>query len=186
MFKGRLQDKGRDAEPSYAAKVGEARQQVQQAASQPAGTPEPSDAMSTISAGMTISGKIASDGIVKIFGRVEGELKAATALICEGAHVEGNIIADELAISGCVKGTINAKRVKLQGTAVVEGDIFHLSLSIEENALFEGMSRRQQSPAGSSSNAQTKSPPAEPSELPKVASNDSIGVPDQRSYDVAS
>jgi Polymer-forming cytoskeletal len=58
--------------------------------------------------------------------------------------VEGNIIAEELTIAGRVKGTIHANRVKLNSTAVVEGDIHHRSLAIEENAQFEGMSRRQE------------------------------------------
>jgi cytoskeletal protein CcmA (bactofilin family) len=48
-----------------------------------------------------------------------------------------------LTVAGVVKGSICASRVKLTGTAVVEGDIFHRSLLIEENARFEGSSKRQ-------------------------------------------
>ena len=43
-----------------------------------------------------------------------------------------------------VQGTIHANRVKLNSSAIVEGDIFHRSLSIDENARFEGSSRRQE------------------------------------------
>ena len=57
--------------------------------------------------------------------------------------MEGDVIAEELSLSGQVKGTIHANRVKLSSTAVVEGDIFHRSLSIEENARFEGSSKRE-------------------------------------------
>jgi cytoskeletal protein CcmA (bactofilin family) len=64
-------------------------------------------------------------------------------LINEGAKAEGDIVAEELTISGQVKGTIHANRVELNSTAVVEGDIFHRSLSIEENARFEGSSKRK-------------------------------------------
>jgi cytoskeletal protein CcmA (bactofilin family) len=64
-------------------------------------------------------------------------------VINEGAKVEGDVVADELTIAGQVKGTIHANRVKLNSTAVVEGDIFHRSLSIEENARFEGSSKRE-------------------------------------------
>jgi cytoskeletal protein CcmA (bactofilin family) len=102
-----------------------------------------SDEVSSISAGMTIVGKISGEGTVKIFGRVEGELRASTVLIAEGAEVEGDIAADDLSVGGRVKGTIHANRVKLNGTAQVEGDIFHRSLSIEENARFEGSSKRE-------------------------------------------
>jgi hypothetical protein len=64
-------------------------------------------------------------------------------LIKEGAHVDGAVVAEELTIAGQVKGTIRANRVKLHSTAVVEGDIFHQSISIEENARFEGLSKRE-------------------------------------------
>ena len=57
--------------------------------------------------------------------------------------MEGDVVAEELTIGGMVKGTIHANRVKLNSTAVVEGDIFHRSLSIEENARFEGSSKRE-------------------------------------------
>jgi cytoskeletal protein CcmA (bactofilin family) len=107
--------------------------------------PESVDETSSIGSAITIVGKITGSGTVRICGRIEGELHASTVLINEGAHVEGNIIAEDLTIGGCVKGTIHAKRVKLNSSATVEADIFHRSLSIEENARFEGTSRREES-----------------------------------------
>ena len=99
---------------------------------------------SSISSGLSIVGKIVGEGTLGIFGHVEGEVHASTVQIGDGAKVEGNIVAEELTIGGRVKGTIHANRVKLNSTAVVEGDIYHRSLAIEENAQFEGMSRRQE------------------------------------------
>jgi cytoskeletal protein CcmA (bactofilin family) len=52
-------------------------------------------------------------------------------VIAEGAQVEGEVSTEELTIGGHVKGTIHANRVKLNSTAVVEGDIFHRTLAIE-------------------------------------------------------
>jgi cytoskeletal protein CcmA (bactofilin family) len=101
-------------------------------------------AASSISSGLSIVGKIVGEGTLGIFGHVEGEVHASTVQIGDGAQVEGNIVAEELTIGGRVKGTIHANRVKLNSTAVVEGDIHHRSLAIEENAQFEGMSRRQE------------------------------------------
>src|SRR5262249_59970250 len=80
-------------------------------------------------------------------GGVEGELHAWTVLIAGGAEVEGNVVAEELTVGGRVKGTIRANRVRLNSTAIVEGDIFHRSLAIEENARFEGTSRRDENAA---------------------------------------
>jgi cytoskeletal protein CcmA (bactofilin family) len=113
------------------------------------------EAISSISSGLSIVGKIVGHGAVTIFGHVEGELHASTVMIAEGAQVVGDIVAEELTIGGSVKGTVHANRVKLNSTAVVEGDILHRSLVIEENARFEGMSRRLEDVIDTSSRVQT-------------------------------
>ena len=113
------------------------------AASESTGNPE---AVSSIGADVKIVGQVISEGVVNIFGHVEGELRASSALIGDAAHFEGEIYTQDLVIRGHVKGTIHATRVKLEGSAVVQGDIFHRSLAIEENERFEGQSRRQENP----------------------------------------
>jgi cytoskeletal protein CcmA (bactofilin family) len=100
--------------------------------------------VSSISSGLSIVGKIVGHGSLTIFGQVEGEVRASTVVIAEGAQMEGDVVAEELTIGGHFKGTIHANRVELNSTAVVEGDIFHRTLAIEENARFDGMSRRQE------------------------------------------
>ena len=105
--------------------------------------PAAGDQISTISHGVTVIGKIVGEGTMRLLRPdQERELRALTVLINQGAKVEGDVVAEELTIGGMVKGTIHANRVKLNSTAVVEGDIFHRSLSIEENARFEGSSKR--------------------------------------------
>ena len=69
-------------------------------------------------------------------------MRGASVNVCKGARVDGNLFAEELIVGGSVRGTIEATRVKLQSTADVEGDICHQLLSIEENAHFEGTSKR--------------------------------------------
>jgi cytoskeletal protein CcmA (bactofilin family) len=81
---------------------------------------------------------------VTIFGHVDGELQASIVVIAQGAEMVGDVVAEELTVNGHVEGNIHANRVKLGGTAVVEGDIFHRTLAIEENARFEGASRRNE------------------------------------------
>jgi cytoskeletal protein CcmA (bactofilin family) len=99
---------------------------------------------SSISSGLSIVGKITGHGALTIFGHVQGEVRASSVVIAEGAQIEGEVSAEDLTIGGYVKGTIHANRVRLGGTGVVEGDIFHRTLAIEENARFEGMSRRNE------------------------------------------
>jgi cytoskeletal protein CcmA (bactofilin family) len=120
------------------------RQQFHRSSVAASEAPESADEISSIGSGITIVGKITGKGTVRISGRFEGELHASTVLINDGAQVEGDIVAEELTIGGRVKGTIHANRVKLSSSAIVKGDIFNRSLMIEENARFEGASRREE------------------------------------------
>jgi cytoskeletal protein CcmA (bactofilin family) len=131
-------------------------QHFHSAAPAPAAASDSGNGVSSISAGMTVIGKIAGSGAVKVLGRVEGELHASTVLIADGAEVEGDVVAEELTVGGRVKGTIRANRVRLNSTASVEGDIFHRSLAIEENARFEGTSRRDDNAADKSRTANVR------------------------------
>jgi cytoskeletal protein CcmA (bactofilin family) len=89
-----------------------------------------SEAASSIGSGLSVVGKIIGDGALTIFGHVEGEVRAPTIVIAEGAEIEGKVNAEELTVGGYVKGTIHANRVELNSTAVVKGDIFHRTLVI--------------------------------------------------------
>jgi len=113
------------------------------------------EAASSISSGLSIVGKIVGHGALTIFGHVEGEVRASIVVIAEGAQMVGDVVAEELTIGGQVKGTVHANRVKLNSTGVVEGDIFHRTLAIEENARFEGMSRRSENAIDTQSRVQT-------------------------------
>jgi cytoskeletal protein CcmA (bactofilin family) len=116
------------------------------------------EAASSISSGLSIVGQIVGHGAVTIFGHVDGELRASIVVIAEGAEMVGDVVAEELTINGHVKGTIHANRVRLGGTGVVEGDIFHRTLALEENARFEGMSRRNENAIDPQSFVQTNRP----------------------------
>jgi cytoskeletal protein CcmA (bactofilin family) len=111
---------------------------------------------SCIGPGMTIVGKIECDGPAQVFGRVEGELRASDLLIGDGARIDGNVAGQNITICGRVKGTVYGLRVMLQGGGVVEGDIFHQSLSIDEKSLLEGSSRRVENPTDLASSGERK------------------------------
>jgi cytoskeletal protein CcmA (bactofilin family) len=104
------------------------------------------DTISTLGPGIVITGNIVCEGTAQIFGRVIGDIQAAQIVIGDGARVEGNMTALEVAINGAFKGTIRGNNVKLKGTAAMEGEIFSKSLTVEENVQFEGVSRRLEKP----------------------------------------
>jgi cytoskeletal protein CcmA (bactofilin family) len=138
MFKGF--EKDNNAVASAAAMAQPERSTVDRHAAMPVSTP-----LSCIGSAMSIVGNVECSGPAQVFGRIEGELRATELLIGEGAQVEGSIQAEDVTISGRVKGTIRAIRVSLL-RATVEGDIFHRSLSVDENSVFEGASRRVENP----------------------------------------
>lgn len=104
------------------------------------------DVLSTFGNGMMITGNVVCAGGLQIYGRVTGEIHAAQLVICEGAKVEGKVVAQDTVVKGEFKGTIHGNTVKLQSSAVVDGEIFNRSLTIEQNAQFEGVSRRLDRP----------------------------------------
>jgi cytoskeletal protein CcmA (bactofilin family) len=113
---------------------------------------------SCIGAGMSIVGKIECNGPAQVFGRIEGELRASDLVVGDSATIDGSVIAQNVTVCGRIKGTIRAVRVKLQNGGAVEGDIFHRSLSIDEDSHFEGSSRRVENPTQIPSSIDAKAP----------------------------
>src|SRR6266545_3900799 len=96
-------------------------------------------------------------------GREPMTKSGTSSCIGSGMSIVGNIEcngpAQDVTVCGRVKGTIRAVRVKLQDGGAVEGDIFHRSLSIDENSLFEGSSRRVENPTDApSADSKAKAP----------------------------
>ncbi|MFL6822761.1 MAG: polymer-forming cytoskeletal protein [Xanthobacteraceae bacterium] len=148
MFKSKAPEKDQSAAATLEEAVGRAVQQQHSVVEHPLGR-EPmtkSGTSSCIGSGMSIVGNIECNGPAQVFGRIKGEVRASDLLIGDGAQVEGSVIAQDVTVCGHVKGTIRAVRLKLQEGGAVEGDIFHRSLSIDENAVFEGSSRRVENP----------------------------------------
>jgi cytoskeletal protein CcmA (bactofilin family) len=98
--------------------------------------------VSVIGTDHTIAGNLICKGEVQVDGIVEGDIQGSNVVVGENATVTGSISAEEVVVRGHVVGSLHSRRVMLQTTSQVEGDIFHQSLSIEQGAMFEGKSRR--------------------------------------------
>jgi cytoskeletal protein CcmA (bactofilin family) len=87
-----------------------------------------------------VEGKLRCKETLRIDGRVTGEVECEKAvLIGEGARVRASISADEVQISGVVEGDIAARRkITLERTAVVKGDLTTPGIVIEEGAKLKG------------------------------------------------
>jgi len=100
-----------------------------------------------ITGSLTFKGELAFDGTIK-----GGHISGIVLDVGEHASVEGNITANEVTISGTVKGNATvAQRCHLRASARLNGDLNTSRLIMEEGATFIGMSnitpRGNQKPA---------------------------------------
>jgi cytoskeletal protein CcmA (bactofilin family) len=101
---------------------------------------------SHIGADLTVIGNLVSKGEVHIDGQLQGDLHAVQITVGETARITGGVVADEVIVRGAISGSIRGRRVVLQSSSHVEGDVFHQQLGIEQGAYFEGKSRRVDDP----------------------------------------
>lgn len=98
--------------------------------------------MSIIGPGMTIVGDVATDGTVRIEGRIEGTVRAGKAVVVgKEGEVHGDVFTQDAVIGGRLRGTITAEsRIELQPTCDVEGTVRARSqhLRLDEGSRFSG------------------------------------------------
>jgi cytoskeletal protein CcmA (bactofilin family) len=107
-----------------------------------------STAPSIISADLTVTGTLVSEGDIQIDGIVEGDVRSVGMVIGEKAEIRGEILADDITVRGRVTGRIRARKIQLAATAHVEGDILHEAFAVEAGAFFEGNCRHSDNPLG--------------------------------------
>jgi len=84
-------------------------------------------------------GDIQSDGNIRIDGIFEGHIDVAGNLVIwETAKVIAEISANNISISGAVKGNITGNKVEILRSGRVWGDLTVKSLILEEGAYFRG------------------------------------------------
>lgn len=114
---------------------------------------------SIISADVKMKGTVTSQGELQIDGVIEGDVRASALTIGESGAVKGEVIAESVIVRGSVEGCIRGRKVQLCQGAKVHGDIFHASLAIEPNAVFEGAVKHAQDPMAEPANRPHTVPP---------------------------
>ena len=102
--------------------------------------------ISTIGEDLTITGNVTSKGELHLNGQVQGDIHCVALVLGENAQLEGSVVADDVMVRGRLIGSVRALRVTLQAKSHVEGNLFHKSLSVEQNTHFEGKSRPSEDP----------------------------------------
>ncbi|PTM05908.1 MAG: cell shape determination protein CcmA [Bacteroidetes bacterium] len=90
--------------------------------------------------GTSIEGEVVSDGDFRVDGTIKGNIVIAGKLVVgEKGHVNGDIKCGSATISGKLEGKLVVEELlSLEDSAVVEGDIFTMKLSIQPGAEFSG------------------------------------------------
>lgn len=106
----------------------------------PRPAPLVSDGYSIVDKHLSITGDIATDGTVRVDGRVEGTLhRTNTMIIGAGAVVIGNVEAREVVVGGDVTGDLVVSgRVEVKQSGTVRGDIRAAAVMLEEGGTIHG------------------------------------------------
>ena len=86
------------------------------------------------------SGTLSFNGVVRIDGKMDGEVNTDDTLIVgENGVLEANITAGTVICRGKIKGTIKAsKRIEIHTNSEVVGNISAPALLVENGAIFDG------------------------------------------------
>ena len=94
---------------------------------------------SVIGKGTEIEGIIRPHELIRIEGSVKGQIiSEGTVIIGRGGYIDGIINADILLAGGEIRGEIFAKKVEVNPSGKIFGDIHTKSLIVDEKAIFEG------------------------------------------------
>src|SRR5581483_8151559 len=90
--------------------------------------------------GVKFEGKLETAGMFRINSQMKGTLVSREVLILgDHAEVEGEILGNQVMISGKFDGVIRAStRVEIQAKAIVRGEIHAPCVMIEPEAAFDG------------------------------------------------
>ncbi len=98
--------------------------------------------VSVIGEGLHLEGDLQLSGVVRVYGKLSGKIRAdsdSSIILMESAVVEGTLDVDTIVIAGFVRGDIKArKRISIEGTGRVVGNIETQSIAIDFGAYLEG------------------------------------------------
>ncbi len=93
-----------------------------------------------------IKGNVTSKGDIQLNGVVDGELSARTLWLEKDSSIRGPAIAEKVVIGGNIDCNVYGDSVKLKSSANVQSDVVSNSLSVDEEAYFDGTSNRVENP----------------------------------------
>ena len=94
-----------------------------------------------IAEGFMIVGSVACEGVVEVYGKIEGEINCTSLIITRKGHIVGSIKAENITVDGTVDGPIECGDAVFSSQANVVGDVECRTLIVEKGAFIEGSLR---------------------------------------------
>jgi cytoskeletal protein CcmA (bactofilin family) len=99
-----------------------------------------------IGEGYTFTGEIRGSSVIRIEGKVIGNINVEGGVILgEKGNVEGNIDTRSAIVYGTINGNVKAIQLEIKKTGLVNGDITTDTLEIELGAQYNGKLHMQRS-----------------------------------------
>lgn len=102
---------------------------------------------SFIGAEVCVTGDVSTPGELHIDGTVTGDVKCGALTQGPTGAIHGNIVAEDVRLSGLVDGAVEAGMLSLEASARVTGDVTYESLAVATGGQIEGRLKRRRTDA---------------------------------------
>lgn len=99
------------------------------------------DTSALIGPSIHIKGEVSAREPLTIAGHVTGTIDVSghPLTLTEAAHIDANIVAHTIVVSGTVNGQLNAEeRIVVERTATLHGDVSAPTLTVHDGAVLQG------------------------------------------------
>ena len=86
---------------------------------------------------VSIEGDIVEKDKIVVDAKVNGNIKAEDIETYSNSNITGHIDSTSASLGGLMRGNINAEKIKIKGTADIEGVLNQKTLTIEEGAILK-------------------------------------------------
>ena len=86
---------------------------------------------------VSIEGNLVEKDKILVDAKINGDIKAEDIETFVNSNINGNIDSKSASLGGLMKGNVGSEKIKIKGTADMEGVLNQKTLTIEEGAVLK-------------------------------------------------
>jgi len=86
---------------------------------------------------VSIEGNLVEKDKILVDAKINGDIKAEDIETFVNSNITGNIDSKSASLGGLMKGNVDSEKIKIKGTADMEGVLNQKTLTIEEGAVLK-------------------------------------------------